>query len=143
MSPLSDLLVASKDELDRILEMPSPLSEFPGVDVKGISIVEISKLMAILEEREWTVEDIDRFPPIREAGPDGPWLFRLPSQLVDQMAELSEEKARELADVRAETEELQMSGWDHNTARSCLEEMIGLAAKANVEGKLLTMWNSL
>jgi hypothetical protein len=49
MAPLSELIIALEEDFDRITEMSYPLGEYSGADVKGISIVELSILMSILE----------------------------------------------------------------------------------------------
>jgi len=119
-----------------------PSREFGGIDVKGIDTVKFGMLHAMLTGR--TFDDVlPSYDPVAEVSADGPWVFRLPEELVARLAALSPEE-RQAAGVKwAATEEFALSGWEEAAVSDGLVEICRLARQAADSRQALFLWMCL
>ena len=73
MGVLTDLVVADRNAVQRICESECPAEEFSGLDAKGIGVVNLGTLHAILTDTTLDPSFISG-DPLAEGGDDGPWV---------------------------------------------------------------------
>lgn len=141
MGVLSDLVVAPDHAAAKVLHASNPASEFGGIDIKGVDSTKFGTLHAIMSGR--SLEDVlPLYDPISE-DEEGPWLFRIPRDLVAQLATLSGREQERVADAWAQTEEFSLDGWERTDVASTLEEICELARKAVDSRETLFLWMCL
>lgn len=142
MGVLSDLVAAPATDADRIAHAVNPAAEFAGLDIKGIDSVKFGTLHAILTGRSFE-ELLPEYDPVVTVSDDGPWLFRLPTELVVRLASLSGGDARGVVSRWAATEEFALDGWSATDVERALDEIVALARKGLDAGHSLFLWMSL
>ncbi len=93
MGVLTDLLVATQDELEHVPEDEVPSNVLPGADIKGIGILELEALRALLLGAA-VDPGLDAFPAVGTESEDGPWLNRLPDAFVEGLAKLDDDAVK-------------------------------------------------
>ncbi len=142
MGVLSDLVVAPEGEAERILQSAVPSKEFGGIDIKGIDTVKFTVLHSILTGR--TFEELSpAYEPVAMESDDGPWVFRIPTDLVSRLAGLSVDEIHKLAKQWAGTEEFTFDRWAESEVDKILTSISELARKAIGTGQVLFLWMSL
>jgi hypothetical protein len=142
MGVLSDLVAAPATDADRIANSVNPAAEFGGIDIKGIDSVKFGTLHAILTGRSF--EDLlPEYDPVVTVSDDGPWLFRLPTELVVRLASLAGGDERAVVSRWAATEEFALDGWSASDVARALDEIVALARKGLDAGHSLFLWMSL
>ena len=150
MGLLTDVFVATEDEIDDAVLEEGPADRFPTVEAKGVEIVKITSLNGIATRRSYDLDDggFDRLsaevPVTRYAGEEGPWLFRLPAPLLAALAAADGSKLGEINEAWARTEEWQLDGVAHpDETRWLVDGIARLAQNAEMSGKNLYLWMSL
>lgn len=141
MSPLSDLFIATPEEVNDLSSEEIPSQMFEAIDIKGIEMVKLAKLAEIVLEIEFA-EALQHLSFVRNSSEDGPWIINVPNSLRDALASL-DDRISVVASKWAETEEFQLDNWDESQVASVLEDMCELATKAVAENKRLYNWVSL
>jgi len=142
MGILSDLVIANEEDVNAILSAPVPSQSFDGLDIKGIDTVKLAMLHGILTDR--TLEDLlPEYDPIAEASENGPWVFRLPKDLVEKLAQMSEQDRNLVSNKWAEIEEFALDGWELANVQNTLEAICNTAVSAESTGRGLYLWISL
>jgi len=138
MGLLSDFFIST--ETDASLYDGGPFVEEDRAQYKQITSLELSMLYAILQDCEWNVDMMDEFECIRqrEDGEEGIW--HIPSTMIEKLVSCSDEHLWKVAQVWANTEELQ---WDASDAKMVLDDLIKLAQKVKQVKKNLYLWNCL
>jgi len=140
---LTDLIVATEAELGAIPQDEIPINLFPGVDVKGIGLIELATLHSLVGNAEFDPV-LDAFPTIAgQESEDGPWLNRLPDDFVLALAGLANDAVAKLAAEWSQTEEFQGRGWDPEDVEVRLGEIVELARRALQEAKPIHLWTCL
>lgn len=135
---LTDFFIATPEEALAADLRLGPASRFPTAQLKSVDIVKVLQLDAILGAHEL---DFKRMRPLGEKTTEGPWLFQLPSTLVDQLVALSDAQSIEVARRWAETPEWAAEpGPSQAAARSALTELRALAPRARASGKPILLW---
>jgi hypothetical protein len=146
MGVLTDFVVASPAEAKRVGDSANPLKQFAGVDAKGIDQVTMGTLYAILLGTPDTPEFmIDEASLLYTASNDGPWVQRVPQDMVDRLAKLSDDDIPKVAEEWVKTEEFDpmYSSWTPTTLVWFLRALVVLSRKAVAEDKAMLMWTSL
>jgi hypothetical protein len=104
------------------------------LESKGITCVELSTLLGILDGKEWQDEFLDLFPPVGD-GSSG--LTRVADQLLSRLTDFDYDADKVAADW-AGTEEMQ---WEAEDARSLLGDLAQHAVRAKQVGKPVYLWN--
>lgn len=135
---LTDLVMATPAELEALRGDEAPLPRLPGLDVKGLGLLGLEALDAILRGFEHAVSD---FPPV--AGLDGEWgpcVFRCPSGFVRALAHLPRRRQRDIAKAWAESDVVPFEAWSEDDAERMLREMCALARRAAATHKPVMVW---
>ena len=142
MGVLTDLVIADEDDANRIAHSQYPLGEFTGIDIKGIDSVKLTTLHSILSGMPF--EDLlAQYKPVIEASEDGPWVFLLPNDIVERLANLDESGITNISDQWGITEEFQLDRWSQNDVTTVLNDIVNLTRQASAQGKHVFAWMSL
>ena len=77
------------------------------------------------------IEELSKlYDPISESD-EGPWVFRIPHELVTRLAALSEGERRKLARRWSKGQEFVLEGWDKTDVARALELICGQARKGS------------
>ena len=139
--PLTDLVIASKQEAQDIADSNYPLEKWTGIDTRGIDIVPYSVLYCLLTKKDWQPEILDEFPLISEETAEGPRVASFPEKLKAILASLTDNELNEISLAWAETDEL--SGIESGAIKDLLDEIRTLAKKADSSNKDILLWMSL
>jgi hypothetical protein len=136
------LFVASPTEVEAWDMTGLTPPAWPAIEFKRLDSVRLGKLEAILTEVRY--EDIDRsqlHKLIRNGGEDGPSIMGVRQELIDALAELSEDAAAAAAARWADTDEFKLRPTDPPRQQDIedltwrLAAMTGLARVSKQEGK--------
>lgn len=87
---------------------------------------------------------LDDFPCVYEGSDDGPWVHRLPSDLVDRLAAMSPGELIQVARAWSETDELRdMERRWPGTVGEALAQIVQLTRMAKQSGQGVYLWTSL
>lgn len=142
MGVLSDLVVAPAEDAERVAHASVPSREFGGIDIKGVDTVKFGTLHSLVTGRTFD-EVLPLYDPVAEVSEDGPWVFRIPEELVLRLAALSDEERRTVAVKWAATEEFALSGWEEAAVSDGLVAICELARRATDAGHALFLWMCL
>ncbi len=142
MGVLTDLVIAEERDAAHIATLKYPLSEFAGIDIKGVDSVKLTTLHSILSGMPFK-DLLVQYDPVAEASEDGPWVFLLPTDLVGMLAGLGEAEIVNIASQWGNTEEFQLEKWSQNDVAVVLSNIANLARQASVQGKRVLAWMSL
>jgi hypothetical protein len=131
---LVDLIVAALDEGPAVLACEYPLGEYQGVNVDGLDPLKVAALHSRLAQREFD-DVLADYQPVGEASPDGPWLVRLPAELVMAAADIAPQDIPEAAAAWATTEPLRQDGWTALEAEKYLARVSHFARQAAYDKK--------
>lgn len=142
MGVLSDLVAAPPTAGQAIARSRAPAQQFGGIDVKGIDIVKFATLEALLTDA--AVADVLReYEPVASGSDDGPWVFQLPTALVERLPALTEPQLSNIAVAWASTDEFVLDRWDPRDVRAVLRDISTLARSARAQGHVLFLWMSM
>ncbi len=134
MGVIADFIIASEPEA---LEYSRSQTGIPASDLleaKGITCVELSTLLALLDGKEWQEGLLDLFPPV---GGEPSGLTRVADQLLGRLTDFDYDLDQVAADWAA-TEEMQ---WEAEEARTLVDELAQHAMRARSAGKPVYLWN--
>ena len=142
MGVLSDLVVAPGGDAERIGRAQSPAAEFGGIDIKGIDSVKFGMLHSILTGRSFE-ELLPEYEPVVMVSDEGPWVFRIPPDLVTRLATLAGEDKQVAVSRWAATEGFALDRWPASEVAQAFDAIASLARKAEGAGHALFLWLSL
>jgi hypothetical protein len=87
MGVLTDFVVADRNDSQRVCDAACPSEEFSGLDAKGIDIVKLGTLYAVMTDTEFGPSFIS-VDPLATGGDEGPWVVEVPPDLVQRLAKL-------------------------------------------------------
>lgn len=141
MGVLSEMFVATEDEVRALAPDDLPFERFRTLDLKGITDVELAALSAQIRglDFEDALDDVSGFLAVDET--EGPWFSMLENAFIDALAALPDSSLAAHAKTWATSEELE--DWDVNNLRKSLVGIVRLAREAVQQGKTVFVWNSL
>ena len=142
MGILTDLVIATDTDLAQVPEDEVPAGVLPAVDIKGIGLIEFATLRDIALGLEFD-PGLHAFPFVGEETEEGPWVNRIPDDLVRHLAGLDDAALASVAARWAGTEELDRAGWNPEEAASRLRQIRAFAARALEAGKPIHLWTCL
>jgi len=143
MGILTDLILATEEELAGLDPDDLPIEVLPGLDIKGTGLVELATLHAIIIGTDFD-PGLEAFPPVSdEDSEDGPWIFRCPPELIAGLAAAGADKLVRVAAEWARTEEIQEAQWEADQVHQRLVDMQTFAQTAVAAGKPVHIWTSL
>jgi hypothetical protein len=139
MSTAADLLLAGSNDSKAILASDYPLGTFKGVNVDGLDPLKLAALHSLFLQKTFA-ELLPVYQPIGQASPQGPWLVRLPAQLITSLSNISPPDQASVAARWASTEQAKEGAWSEQDADSFLGRLVPFAQTAAFEGKDLFLW---
>src|SRR5262245_42105299 len=105
MGVLSDIVIADKSEAKAVGASRNPTAQWEGAAWKTIDPVKLGKLWSILKseplELERVMAKVRQIQLLHEASDDGPWVYLLPDQLRDALADLSNYETDVMQELQA------------------------------------------
>ena len=143
MSILTIFFVAPMIALPEDVVKSGPPDTLPTVQSSGLTPLEMAQLLQITGGVEIVVAarrivDFVRMPPMLE---DGPWVVRLPDELVLNLANADANRRVAWASRWIESEEL--AGADLETFGQLLSKLGELARSERANGHGVYLWNSI
>jgi hypothetical protein len=145
--PLIDILMADESDAPAIGNSISPLETFPGIAAKQVDQVKLAKLSLILDglvpDTPAVIDLVKTFTMLHESSDEGPWVYMIPDRLVAKLAGLDAERRTEVAKAWASKADFMGAGWEGTAVKEFVDELSGLAGKAQTNGKRLLLWMAL
>jgi len=145
MGVLTDLFIAADAEVRQLNFERTPLTFLPGIDIKGIQLVELATLQCILTGQDFTNVDyvvnlVGTFELIYEE--EEAWVYKLPQPLSAALMKASIDRISQVAATWANTEEFRSNRIANarTILKECLKEMVHFARQASTEGKEMYVW---
>lgn len=136
------LFVAAPEQVEKWDLRGLTPSDWPAVEFKRISTVNLGTLEAILEDRPYEEIDQDRLHNlVRDGGEEGPWISSVREELISALSGLTSERASSTARAWADTDEFKLKPTDvprdEDVAdlTELLIEMVELARRSRQDGK--------
>jgi hypothetical protein len=145
--PLIDLLIATEpvaSEGANSVPLPGTSEECDRICIKGFDVVTLSRLWAILGGKAWDASLVDAFPLIYTGSRNGPWVFRVPADLLDQLERLPDAELPRVSNAWSRTEELSRFHMEKpEMVKEVLEDIVSLVRRGKDQGKGVYLWCSL
>src|SRR5262245_59146220 len=143
MSVLTDLVVADLGQAGALARTLKPSSDWNCLDVKGIDIVKLCRLRAILTNAPYRKAWIAEFRYLAGDEDFGPWVMAVPDALVAGLAAMPEEALSPVASRWHATEEFRLERWRLADVEASLKDIHRLAKTAVAANKPVLLWISL
>jgi hypothetical protein len=143
MGNLTDFVIANDNEGSAIGESDHPAAQWPTLETKGVDTIKLATLVSAITG-QGDVAAITR--SFTFAGGDeeiGPWVFKLPPEVVDVIAKLPAGNVQDVAAKWAATEEMQSDRWSAIDVADLVAQLQQHANKARTAGATLFLWASL
>lgn len=139
MSTAADLILAAPAEAPAILASEYPLGTFKGVNIDGLDPLKLAALHSLLVQK--TFDEVVRdYQPAGQASPEGPWLVRLPAELIVSLGNIAPPDQSSVAARWASTDQLTEAAWTEQDADGFLGRLVPFAQTAAFQGKDLFLW---
>ena len=139
MASAADLILAAPNEASSIVASDYPLGVYKGVNVDGLDPLKLAALHALFVQRPFS-DLLREYQPIAQASPAGPWLVRLPQELLILLGKIAPPDQPSAAASWSETDQAQEEAWSPEEADRFLSRIIPFAQTAAFEGKDLYLW---
>ncbi len=139
MTSAADLILASAGDAPSIVASEYPLGTFKGVNIDGLDPLKLAALHSLFTTG--TAQDVlQDYQPVAQASPQGPWLVRLPPELLTFLGKIAPPDQITVATNWAATPEAQDESWSPEDADQFLSRLVPFAQSAAFEGKELFLW---
>jgi hypothetical protein len=139
MGSLADLIIAVSEDVPAIIASEYPLGTFKGINVDGLDPLKLAALHSLL-----TADDFDHllehYKPIAESSASGPWLIKLPDELIAYLADLAPQDHETTAAKWASTDQAQKEEWSEEDAVQFLGRLVHFSQTSAFEGKNVYLW---
>lgn len=139
MGSLADLILAESGDVPAIVASEYPLGTFNGTNVDGLDPLKLAALHSIFTNQLFN-DLLGHYAPIAEASKSGPWLIKLPRELITALAGLAPQDYSSTASKWASTAQAQQEGWSEIEAEKYLGQVVHFAQLATFEGKEVYLW---
>lgn len=123
------------------------MGALPTLEAHTVDTIKLSSLLLILRGEPLDDEQFGKcmksFEEIGGQGENGPWLYVLPDELHDRLAQMADERFSEVAAAWSQTEEAQMDRWEVEEAEKFLRDLSSFAATARSQTLNLLLFESL
>jgi hypothetical protein len=134
MGVIADFIIATEPEALEYSGSQSGIQSSDLLEAKGITCVELSTLLALLDGKEWQDSLLDLFPRV---GGEASRLTRVDDHLLGRLTDFDYD-LDQVAAGWAVTEEMQVGVEE---ARSLIDGLAQLAVRAKSLGKPVYLWN--
>ena len=142
MGILSDLISAPSTAADAIARSAAPNRDFDAADIKGVDDMKFVALHGQL-----TGDSLDDvlaiYDPVASASEDGPWVFQIPTVLVQRLASMNGAELASVAERWSRAEEFTLDGWTPADVHEALASICSMATQAQDRGHSLFLRTSL
>ncbi len=139
MGSAADLIIATPDDVPAIVASDYPLGSFKGVNVDGLDPLKIAALHSLFVTKPFP--DVLRdYQPVAQASPEGPWLVRLPVELIVLLGKISPPDQPSVAASWAATDQARQEDWSPEDADQFLGRLVPFAQSAQFDGRDLYLW---
>ena len=139
MGSAADLILADPQNAVGIVAVDYPLGTFKGVNVDGLDPVKLAALHSLFVSSSFG--DVLRdYQPVAQASPTGPWLVRVPDQLITFLGSIAPPDQLSVAARWASVDQISDAGWSAEVADQFLGRLVPFAQIAAFEGKGLFLW---
>ena len=139
MSTAADLILAASDEAPAILASDYPLGTFKGSNVDGLDPLKLAALHSLFAQKPFEIV-VREYQPAGQASPQGPWLVKIPVELVTSLSNIAPPDQAAVAARWASTDQLKEQGWSEEDADGFLGRLVPYAQTAAFQGKDLFLW---
>jgi hypothetical protein len=139
MTSAADLILAASNEASAIVASDYPLGTFKGTNVDGLDPLKLAALHSLFVDTAFS-DIVRHYQPIAQASQAGPWLVRLPEDLIVFLGRISPPDQPSVAERWASTDQAQEDGWSVEVADQFLGRLVPLAQSAAFEGIDLYLW---
>lgn len=136
MGSLADLVVATSSDAEAIVASDYPLGDFKGVNVDGLDPLQIAALHSVLASKELT-ELLGNYEPIAAGSDSGPWLVKLPKELIAALGNIAPDNQASIGNQWAATDPLLEAGWSEQDAVGFVARLVHFAQVVSFEEKEL------
>jgi len=136
MGVLADLIVAEMADTQAIIASDYPLESYKGSNADGLDPLMLAELHALLTGQT-AGELLAAYRPAAQASEKGPWLIRVPPEMVRSLADYPPQDHPALAAQWAACDRFQEQATDEQWAEQMLERVALLAQSAAFDGKEL------
>ena len=139
MGSLADLLLATPEDIPDIVASDYPLGTYKGTNVDGLDPLMLLALHSLLAEKPLE-QMVAQYEPVALASEEGPWLVRIPPDLLAILADVAPHDIEALAGRWVQTDQLRGTGWSQNDMRIFIEPLILYAQSIAGSDKELFLW---
>src|SRR4051794_18812790 len=127
MGVLTDFAVADRADAQRVCASACPSRDFAGLEAKGIDTIKLGTLHAVLTGSEFNPSFIND-SLFCSGGEGGPWVFEVPSDLVQRLARLTDRERQAGGEKWAATEEFspKYENWPSELVQEVLRDLAAL-----------------
>lgn len=147
MAIYTDVIVADPSEAEAILAAGGQHSKrWDCLQAKSVDPVKLGTLSAILKNESPDEIGLALFMQdalLVQTSDDGPWIYRIPNELVTALTLLDADAIEQIAEHWAQTEELIADRWTTPDAEEYLADFTGRAKSARAKNKGLLLWVSV
>jgi hypothetical protein len=134
MGVIADFIIATEPEALEYSRSQAGIPSSNLLEAKGITCVELSTLLALLDGKEWQDTLLDLFPSV---GGESSGLTRVADRLLSRLTGFDYDLDQAAAEWAA-TEEMQ---WEPEEARALIDDLAQHAVKARSACKPVYLWN--
>jgi len=139
LTSAADLILATSNDVQAIVSSDFPLGSFKGVNVDGLDPLKLAALHALLSAKAFA-DQLRDYQPMAQASPAGPWLVRLPAELILLLGKIAPTDQSAVAVQWAATDQARQDDWTAEVAESLLGRLVPFAHNAAFEGQDLFLW---
>ena len=136
LGSLADLIVATSGDAEDIVASDYPLGSYKGVNVDGLDPLQISVLHSVLVNKDLT-ELLGNYEPIAAGSDSGPWLVRIPEELIAALGTISPDNQAAVGIQWAASDQLEEAGWTEQEAVGFVARLVHFAQVVSFEEKEL------
>ena len=115
--------MATSSDAEAIVGSEYPLGSLKGVNVDGLDPLQIAALHSVLAGKE-LAELIENYEPVAAGSKSGPWLVKIPEDLIADLANVSPDNQASIGNQWAALEPLQGAGWSEQDAVGHLARLV-------------------
>jgi hypothetical protein len=121
----------------------APAEKFQGIDAKGIDSVKLSELKSVLLGDADEKASVKDFPLVAGDEAEGPWVMRVPDELIEAIASIPESRITDTARAWIVTGAFSMDRWLTSDVEEVLRNMQSLFSKPRSPTCVALMWMAL
>src|SRR5262245_33513025 len=139
MSVLSDFIIATEAQAQEYGRSQSGVPASDVLELKGLTLVELSTLWALMRGEVWSDALLDAFPAVPTGDGSDSSMTELPAEFLAKLTGLDYDLDK-VAGQWAATEEM---GCDALSARTLISDLARFAGQAHKTNQSVYLWNSV